>query len=59
VENLQYRCKIYNYISQNDTNKIEKFINLFPSAKRGFVIANIKREEQLSKNVLAIGWHQI
>ena len=58
-EIIPVEIKYTNNISPNDANKIEKFINLFPSAKRGFVIANIKREEQLSKNVLAVGWHQI
>ncbi len=46
-------------VSIRDASGIEKFINLYPKAKRGFVIAGIKREEKLTAHVSAIPWHEI
>lgn len=46
-------------ISPRDAAGVEKFINLYPKAKRGFVVSLVKREEKLTGRVSAIPWHEI
>lgn len=46
-------------VSPRDASAVEKFIDMHPAAKRGFIVSRVKREEKLSARVSAIPWREI
>jgi hypothetical protein len=58
-ELIPIEVKYASSVSSRDASGIEKFISLYPRAKRGFVVARIKREEKLTARVAAIPWHEV
>lgn len=58
-EIIPVEAKYTSGVSPRDASGIEKFIAMHPRAKRGFVVAKIKREEKLTARVSAIPWHDM
>lgn len=58
-ELIPVEVKYTSVVSPRDAAGIEKFIALYPRAKRGFVVAKVKREEALTARVSAIPWDEI